>query len=205
MLCDARVFALPLKLPIIPGRVVFLFVRKPRDAGKVVWGRLSKLRHSALPQSHAIQYGSKAFTLRYGRLPESFEEVTHLNCLVINGCGLDKAQWQGAAAVPQQRETQPQHPSRSLCLPTPYPPASKRHSYYLRFFDFQKGIWKQTLPLNPHIQADYGSRWVILEGGTVFVCGSFWSTAYVLGEGVEQVKSSMQGYRVFLCTVCVCS
>ena len=66
---------------------------------------------------------------------------------------------------------------------------------FLRFFDFQRGAWKQPLPLNLHIQTDHSSIWVILEGGSVFICGggwpNGWSTVYVVGEGcVEQ--ASMQ-------------
>ena len=71
---------------------------------------------------------------------------------------------------------------------------------YIRFFDFQRGAWKQPLPLNPHIQADYTSSWVVLETGSVFICGGgyssdvYWSTAYVLEEGcVEQVGRMQVG------------
>ena len=53
---------------------------------------------------------------------------------------------------------------------------------YIRFFDFQRGDWKHPAPLNPHIQANYVSRWVVMEGGSVFICGGQGlSTAYVVG------------------------
>ena len=70
---------------------------------------------------------------------------------------------------------------------------------YIRIFNFQRGGWKQPLPLNPHIQVDYTSTWVILEVGSILICGggginSAWGTAYLLREEcVEQVESMQVG------------
>ena len=66
----------------------------------------------------------------------------------------------------------------------------------IKFFDFQKGVWKQQLP--HHIQANGNSRWVLLEDGSVFVCGGgllsgVWSTAYVVGVCAEEVQSMQVG------------
>ena len=74
-------------------------------------------------------------------------------------------------------------------------------SSYIRVFDFQRETWKQPLPLNSHIQADSGSSWVILEGGSVFICGggavSGWSTAYVVGKGCVEQVLNMQVARCY--------
>ena len=59
-------------------------------------------------------------------------------------------------------------------------------SFY-RFYDFQRMDWKPQIPLNPHIEADEYSSWVILEGGRVFICGGEGlSTAYIVGDGWEK-------------------
>ena len=56
------------------------------------------------------------------------------------------------------------------CQPVLYP-----------IFDFQRIAWQQPLPLNPRIQADNCSRWVILEDRSVFICGGRNSnTAYII-------------------------
>jgi len=70
---------------------------------------------------------------------------------------------------------------------------------YIRFFDFQKETWKQKRTLKPHIQADGDSSWVVLEGGSVFICGGRgWgigtTTAYVVGEGCAE-QARMQAGR----------
>ena len=61
---------------------------------------------------------------------------------------------------------------------------------YIQCFDFQTGAWKQQLPLNPHIHADWNSSWVMLEDGSVFICGGgsrgALNTAYIVGAGCEE-------------------
>ena len=70
---------------------------------------------------------------------------------------------------------------------------------HISFFDFQRGAWKQPFPLNSDIQADNTCSWVILEDGSVFICGGgytvgVWSTVYVVREGcVEQTRSMHWG------------
>ena len=69
-----------------------------------------------------------------------------------------------------------------------------------QFFDFQKGAWKQERLLNPTIQANLNSSWVLLEDGSVFVCGGEsysglgGSTAYVIGDRQTQL-ADMQKAR----------
>jgi len=63
----------------------------------------------------------------------------------------------------------------------------------IRFFNFQRGTWKQPLPLNPFVKAGCYSSWVILEDGSVFLCGGG-NSAYIVGEGsVKQVMNMQVG------------
>ena len=51
------------------------------------------------------------------------------------------------------------------------------------FFDFQTETWREQ-PLNLHVQAHHNSSWVMLEGGSVFICGGGYdlNTAYIVGD-----------------------
>ena len=73
---------------------------------------------------------------------------------------------------------------------------------FFQLFDFQTGDWKQRTPLNPHIQADGYSRWVILEDGKVFICGGGWwlrslNTAYIIVGDQSEEKAKMYGGRYY--------
>ena len=71
---------------------------------------------------------------------------------------------------------------------------------YIQFFDFQRVAWKhQRIPLNPNIQVDGGSTWVVLEDGSALICGGGgtiqgWSTVYIVGDRVTQ-QANMQEAR----------
>ena len=64
-------------------------------------------------------------------------------------------------------------------------------------------MWKQPLSLSTRIQADDTSSWVVLEGGSVFVCGGgsvhtvAWSTVYVVREGCAEQVGNMQVGRCY--------
>ena len=67
-----------------------------------------------------------------------------------------------------------------------------------------------VIPLNPIIQANLRSIWVILESGSVFVCGgggwgNVWSKAYINGWA-EQAKMHKARYShgERVCTVSTC-